>query len=127
MRNTRIIGTIGPATSDEETLALLITAGLDVARLNYSHGSLEDKDILYQRIRKIEAEVGRPVGIMADLPGPKIRLGRFPGEVMLNRDDQIILDCGIESAEVVEMPYRLPIAYSGLSGRVEDRRPSPVG
>lgn len=115
MRNTRIIGTIGPATSDEETLSQLIEAGLDVARLNYSHGSLEDKEILYQRIRKIEAEVGRPVGILADLPGPKIRLGRFPGDVVLNRDDNVILDCGTDASDVVEMPYRLPVAYPGLS------------
>ena len=115
MRNTRIIGTIGPASSDEEVLGHLVDAGLDVARLNYSHGSPKDKEILYKRIRKIEEDSGRPVGILADLPGPKIRLGRFHGDIMLNSGDEVILDCGKEEGDVIESPYKLPLAYSGLS------------
>ena len=123
MRNTRIIGTIGPASSDEETLGHLVDAGLDVARLNYSHGSLKDKETLYKRIRDIEAESGRPVGILADLPGPKIRLGHFHGEVMLNPGDEVILDCTTDSGDVVEMPYRLPVGYSGLSAELKSGDP----
>ena len=77
MRRTRIVGTIGPASDDEASIRALLRAGLNVARLNYSHGSLEDKSSLIRRLRKISDEEGIPLGLLADLPGPKLRLGRF--------------------------------------------------
>ena len=77
MRRTRIIATIGPSSDDDKTLQSLLKAGANVCRLNYSHGEPEQKTELYQRIRKLEAEIGRPTCILADLPGPKLRLGEF--------------------------------------------------
>ena len=79
MRRTRIVATIGPASSEKTVLKSLLEAGVDVCRLNYSHGTPESKTELYERIRSLEASLGRPTCILADLPGPKLRLGRFPG------------------------------------------------
>ena len=91
MRRTRIVATIGPACDDEETLLSLLQAGANVCRLNYSHGVPDDKTPLYHRIRSLEEKLGRPTCILADLPGPKLRLGRFPGVVILERGASIKL------------------------------------
>jgi pyruvate kinase len=77
---TKIVATIGPASESPEMLARLIRAGLDVARLNFSHGSLEKHAEVIQRIREAAGETGRRVAIMADLPGPKLRLGKIDPE-----------------------------------------------
>ena len=71
MRRTRIVATIGPASQDETTLRSLLHAGVDVCRLNYSHGEPDDKTPIYELIRSMEEELGRPTCILADLPGPK--------------------------------------------------------
>ena len=73
---TKIVATIGPASESPDMLARLIRAGLDVARLNFSHGSPEKHAEVIQRIRDAARETGRRVAIMADLPGPKLRLGK---------------------------------------------------
>lgn len=77
-RRTKIIATIGPASDDPRVLKGLIQAGMDIARINLSHESLELALDRYHRIRGVAAEVGRPVGILVDLPGPKVRLGHLP-------------------------------------------------
>src|SRR5437773_8449971 len=77
---TKIVATIGPASESPEMLARLIRAGLDVARLNFSHGSPAKHAEVIQRIRKAARETGRRVAIMADLPGPKMRLGKIDPE-----------------------------------------------
>src|ERR1700733_11182471 len=74
----KIVCTLGPATSSQEQLTALISAGMDVARLNMSHGSQADPPTSYQRGRAGSDTPGRAVGILADLQGPKIRLGDFP-------------------------------------------------
>jgi pyruvate kinase len=76
-RRTKIIATIGPASDDPAILRAMIEAGMDVARIGLAHGSLAEAIERYRRIRKIADEVGRPVGILADLPGPKVRCGSF--------------------------------------------------
>src|SRR5215831_14092413 len=73
---TKIVATIGPASESPDVLARLIRAGLDVARLNFSHGSPAKHAEVIQRIRNAARETGRRVAIMADLPGPKLRLGK---------------------------------------------------
>ena len=73
MRRTRIVATIGPASQDDETLHSLFQAGMNVCRLNYSHGEPEQKTELYDKIRSMEESVGRHTCILADLPGPKLR------------------------------------------------------
>lgn len=78
MRRTKIIATLGPATEGAEKIAALIRGGVDVFRLNYSHGSHESQKILLDRVREASAHVGREVGIMQDLSGPKIRTGDYP-------------------------------------------------
>jgi pyruvate kinase len=76
-RRTKIIATIGPASDDPRVLRSMIEAGMDVARIGLAHGSLADAIERYRRVRQVAAEVGRPVGILADLPGPKVRCGSF--------------------------------------------------
>ena len=76
-RNAKIVATLGPASSSPETIRALFEAGADVFRLNFSHGTHEDHKPRYDLIRAIERESGRPIGVLADLQGPKLRLGTF--------------------------------------------------
>jgi len=79
MRRTKIVCTIGPASSSPELIQQLIEAGMDVARLNFSHGTQENHARVIAHIREISARLGRPVAILQDLQGLKIRLGTFQG------------------------------------------------
>ncbi|ADG98513.1 pyruvate kinase [Segniliparus rotundus DSM 44985] len=76
-RHTKIVCTLGPATASAQKVKALVEAGLDVARLNFSHGDHPDHEQMYHWVREASDQTGRAVGIMADLQGPKIRLGRF--------------------------------------------------
>ena len=76
-RNVKIVATLGPASSDYDTIRALFDAGADVFRLNMSHGTQEDQAARHALIRRIEAETGRPIAILADLQGPKLRCGVF--------------------------------------------------
>ena len=78
-RRTKIIATLGPASSSPEVLARLFQAGADVFRLNFSHGTHEDHAKRFAMIRELEARFDRPIGILADVQGPKLRVGRFGG------------------------------------------------
>ena len=75
-RKTKIVCTIGPATADPEMIARLVRAGMNVARLNFSHGDHDSHRKTMENIRTVVRDTGRPVGILQDLAGPKIRLGR---------------------------------------------------
>lgn len=92
-RRTKIVGTLGPATSTPEMIEALIRAGLDVARVNASHGSQEGHRELIQTIRAVAQKVGRPVGILFDLQGPKIRIGKFNGPPREVKPGDIITIC----------------------------------
>jgi pyruvate kinase len=85
MRRTKIVCTIGPVSESEEVLERLILAGMDVARLNFAHGTHAEHARVIQRIRTLESKLGRPVAILQDLPGPKLRLGDFEGGAVLLR------------------------------------------
>ena len=74
-RGTKIVATLGPASSDQATVRARITAGVNVARLNFSHGAAADLAPLIADIRTAERELGRPVAILGDLQGPRIRIG----------------------------------------------------
>ncbi|MFN8033356.1 MAG: pyruvate kinase [Mycobacterium sp.] len=76
-RRGKIVCTLGPATGTDEAVKALVEIGMDVARLNFSHGDYADHEAAYERVRKASDATGRAVGILADLQGPKIRLGRF--------------------------------------------------
>jgi pyruvate kinase len=77
-RRTKIVATLGPACDSETSLPRILLAGVDVVRLNLSHGTLEEHLQRLQRVRAAAVELGRPIGVLADLPGPKIRAGHFP-------------------------------------------------
>lgn len=78
-RQTKIVSTLGPASSSLEMIRALFVAGVDTFRLNFSHGNHEDHGERYRLVRQVEKEFGRPIGIFADLQGPKLRLGQFEG------------------------------------------------
>ncbi|MFC4244622.1 pyruvate kinase [Gryllotalpicola reticulitermitis] len=77
MRRAKIVATLGPATSSYETIRAIIEAGVDVARMNLSHGSYDVHEAVYANVRQAAGDVGKPVAVMVDLQGPKIRLGKF--------------------------------------------------
>ncbi len=120
MRRAKIVCTLGPATSSEESILALVEAGMDVARLNLSHGSHEDHLANILKVRRASDHTGRAVGILADLQGPKIRTGRFSeGPVTLARDDTFV----ITTREVPGDQHSVGTTYEGLP---EDVRPGDL-
>ncbi|MCQ4081462.1 pyruvate kinase [Streptomyces sp. RB6PN25] len=92
MRRAKIVCTLGPATDSYDQIKALVEAGMDVARFNLSHGTHAEHEDRYRRVRKASDETGRSVGILADLQGPKIRLGTFTeGPVLLERGDEFTI------------------------------------
>src|SRR5262245_64022622 len=92
-RKAKILATLGPASSTREQIAALFKAGADVFRLNFSHGSHEDHQARYDIIRELEEEFERPIGILMDLQGPKLRVGAFAsGAVDLKTGAKFRLD-----------------------------------
>ena len=82
MRRTKIVATIGPASREPETLLRMVQAGMDVARLNYSHGTLDEHAETVRRVRDAAGRAGRPVAILQDLPGPKLRIGPLREDIV---------------------------------------------
>lgn len=96
-RATKIVATIGPASSDPEILKQMVLAGVDVVRLNFSHGKAQDHIDRAHLVREVAAACGREVAIMADLQGPKIRIGKFENsKINLERGSKFILDANCE-------------------------------
>jgi len=97
LRSTKIVATLGPASSEPAVLERMIRAGMDVVRLNFSHGTADDHLRRANLVKEISSKVGRTVAIMCDLQGPKIRVGKFKeGKVALAKGSRFILDAGIE-------------------------------
>ena len=93
LRATKIVATLGPASSDPEVLERLLRAGVDVVRLNFSHGKAQDHIDRARLVREVAAKIGKPVALMADLQGPKIRVGKFAdGKVLLEPGAAFVLD-----------------------------------
>src|ERR1700733_4756773 len=83
-RSAKIVATLGPASSSPARIRALFDAGVDVFRCNFSHGTHDDHHALFAAIRRVEHDTGRPIGILADMQGPKLRLGNFAdGRVQL--------------------------------------------
>jgi len=96
-RSTKIVATLGPASSDPLVLERMLAAGVDVVRFNFSHGTAEDHLERAHHVREAAARIGRDIAIMADLQGPKIRVGRFKGgRVTLRAGAPFVLDASIE-------------------------------
>jgi pyruvate kinase len=92
-RNAKIVATLGPASGDAATVAALFEAGADVFRFNFSHGTHEDHRARHRMVREIERQTGRPIAILADLQGPKLRVGGFgAGPVRLDEGALFMLD-----------------------------------
>jgi pyruvate kinase len=112
MRRTKIVATIGPASRDPDVLARMVQAGLDVARLNFSHGDRETHADNAERVRAASAAVGRPVAILQDLPGPKLRIGALHDDrVELKPGERLVLVCGSTEPGDGE---RMPVSWAGL-------------
>src|SRR5436305_1661294 len=117
-RRTKIVATIGPASRDPEVLARMVDAGMDVARLNFSHGSAEEHAETARLVREAAGRAGRQVAILQDLPGPKLRIGKVrDGLVEFKPGDETTFVCGENSGE--GDARRLYIAWGGLADTVE--------
>jgi pyruvate kinase len=99
-RNTKIVATLGPACSDPDVLQRMLAAGVDVVRLNFSHGRASDHVEHARRVRECAKKLGREVAVMADLQGPKIRIGKFAdGKIRLEAGQAFILDAECENGD----------------------------
>ena len=109
MRSTKIVATLGPASSDPVTLERMIRAGVDVVRLNFSHGTAEDHLRRAALVKELSAKCHRTVAIMCDLQGPKIRVGKFKeGSALLEKGKRFVLDagCDLGDGERVGLDYK---------------------
>ncbi|MBE7527150.1 MAG: pyruvate kinase [Burkholderiales bacterium] len=109
MRRTKIVATLGPASTNPEVLGRMIEAGVDVVRINFSHGTKDEHVAAVELVRSLARSLGRTVGVLADLQGPKIRIGKFEqGKIRLNAGDEFILDaeCQLGNQERVGLDYR---------------------
>ena len=116
MRHTKIIATIGPASNSDAALDALISAGTDIFRLNFSHGTQESQGATFARIRAAAARAGCEVAILQDLAGPKIRTGRLAGgkPIKVKPGDKLVIATG----DFVGEPGRLSTTYEGLAHSV---------
>jgi pyruvate kinase len=118
-RRTKIVATIGPASRDPEVLVRMVEAGMDVARLNYSHGTLEEHAETVRRVRDAAGRAGRPVAILQDLPGPKLRIGPLREDVVeLTPGERLTFTCGAQ--ELAGDARHMSISWAGLPDTVED-------
>ena len=102
-RRTKIVATIGPVSSTPEMVGALAEAGMDAARLNFSHGTHEDHAERVRVVRAVERELGRPLALIADLQGPKLRIGRLEQARVLETGDEVVV-CAQESARDGDLP-----------------------
>ncbi|MBY8881557.1 pyruvate kinase [Actinacidiphila acidipaludis] len=120
MRRAKIVCTLGPAVDSYDQLKTLVEAGMNVARFNFSHGSHSEHEDRYQRVRKVSAETGKAVGVLADLQGPKIRLAKFAeGPVELVAGDEFT----ITTEDVPGDKSICGTTYKGLPGDVSQGDP----
>jgi len=114
-RNAKIVATLGPASATPEVIEALFNAGVDVFRLNFSHGSHADHQRSFNIIRDVETRAGRPIGVMADLQGPKLRLGRFAqGPVRLASGARFRLDLNPAAGDSNRVPVPHPEIFSAM-------------
>jgi pyruvate kinase len=118
MRRTKIVATIGPASRDPEVLVRMVEAGMDVARLNFSHGTAEEHAEVARRVREAAGRAGRQVAILQDLPGPKLRIGPLvDGIAELKPGDHLTFVCGADGFEGDS--ERMSISWAGLAETVD--------
>ncbi|MGO1694005.1 MAG: pyruvate kinase, partial [Marinobacter sp.] len=122
LRRTKIVATLGPATDTPESLAAIIAAGVDVARLNFSHGSADEHIARARRVREAAAAQGRFVALLADLQGPKLRIARFANnKVTLSAGQTFVLDASMDKEAGTQ--ERVGIDYEQL---IDDVKPGDI-
>jgi pyruvate kinase len=115
-RRTKIVATLGPSSSDKDTIERLFTAGVDVFRLNMSHGTHDEHGNTYQRVCKVADKLKKPISVLADLCGPKIRVGSFHnGRIDLIEGESVI----VTSRDVVGRPGLISSQYRALADDVD--------
>ena len=112
-RRTKIVATIGPASSGEDVLTRLVDAGMDGVRLNFSHGTHEDHGESARRVRSVQAAAGRPLALIADLQGPKLRIGDLSAPVDLEVGDAVVV-AGEDSVHEGDLPVAPAVLGSVL-------------
>ena len=118
MRRTKIVATIGPASREPETLVRMIEAGMDVARLNYSHGTLDEHAETVRRVRDAAGRAGRPVAIIQDLPGPKLRIGPLREDIVeLKPGERLTFTAGGD--EIAGDASHMSVSFAGLADALE--------
>jgi pyruvate kinase len=111
---TKIVGTLGPSTRTREAIASLIEAGLDVARINFSHGTHEQHAATIALVRDVAREAGRPIAILGDLQGPRIRIGHLDAPIPIEVGQEVML-----APEEIATADEIPITYTELAGDVQ--------
>ena len=109
IRRTKIVATLGPACRDPKVLERMINAGVDVVRINFSHGTREEHIEFVELTRSLARAAGHAVGVLADLQGPKIRIGKFEKDkIVLKTGDKFVLDaeCDLGNQERVGLDYK---------------------
>ncbi|MFT4058471.1 MAG: pyruvate kinase [Legionella sp.] len=115
-RQTKIVATLGPACKDPTTLRAMLTAGVDVVRINFSHADKSAQQLI-SLVRQIAEELNRPLGVMADLQGPKIRIGRFKNKsITLVEGQDFTLDC--HAPELFGDEHQVSVAYANLANEL---------
>ena len=115
-RRAKIGATLGPASDDERTLAAVVEAGLDVARINFSHGDVADHRKRVRRVRSAARRLGRSLAVLADLQGPRLRVGKLPdGRLRLEEGSRVTLVAGRERSE----PGTVPVSHPALAAAVK--------
>jgi pyruvate kinase len=118
MRRTKIVATIGPASREPEVLVRMVEAGMDVARLNFSHGTAEEHAEVARRVREAAGRAGRQVAILQDLPGPKLRIGPLVDDIAeLKPGDHLTFVCGPNG--FAGNAERMSITWGGLAESVD--------
>jgi len=111
MKRTKIVCTIGPASNSKAVLKRMVKAGMDCARLNFSHGTYQEHSVIIKFVRQVAKEIDRPVAFIADLQGPRVRIGELPNKgVKLKRGGSVILST--QSVEMID--DRIPVTYRNL-------------
>ncbi|MDZ4260211.1 MAG: pyruvate kinase, partial [Candidatus Sungbacteria bacterium] len=107
LQRTKIVCTIGPASSDPAVLRRMVEAGMDVARLNFSHGTHPEKKERIRALRKISKDLDCPLAIVADLQGPKLRLGAFEGIREISKGEKLTLSLAPRTDKELPMQFDL--------------------
>src|ERR1051325_10963432 len=120
MRRTKIVATLGPSCNDEEMIQRLLTSGVDVFRLNFSHGTNDEKQRIIRSIRRISTELGKYVPILGDIQGPKLRIGDVDGVVELQNGQHftIMTEPLVGNASIVSTPFTPLPREIGIGQRI---------